>query len=165
MIATAAPGGRCSRTRSSTASNRKSKSPIRPLPPPRPPTSNRCALIKEAQAGLFPTVTVNYNHDGHFTTALRWPAARGVSTTRAISTLSANASWDLDLWGKIRRTVESDVAGAQVSAADLANAKLSTQALLATAYYNLRAADALQALLDQTVNALQADTGDYPKSI
>ena len=39
--------------------------------------------------------------------------------------LEANASWDVDVWGKIRRTVESDVAGAQASAADIANARLS----------------------------------------
>ncbi len=47
------------------------------------------------------------------------------------------------------------MAGAQASAADLANAKLSTQSLLATAYYNLRAADALQALLDRTIKAFK----------
>src|SRR5262249_22521790 len=47
----------------------------------------------------------------------------------------------------------SDVAAAQVSAGELANAKLSTQAMLATAYYNLRAADALQALLHRTAAA------------
>jgi NodT family efflux transporter outer membrane factor (OMF) lipoprotein len=101
------------------------------------------AVIKEAQAGLFPTVTLNYN-----VTQSGTGLARNV---KPVSTLAANSSWDLDLWGKIRRTVESDIAGAQVSAADVANAKLSTQALLATAYYNLRAADALQALLDRTI--------------
>src|ERR1019366_4897744 len=101
------------------------------------------AVIKEAQAGLFPTVTLNYNVAQSGT-----GLARNVNP---VSTLAANSSWDLDLWGKIRRTVESDIAGAQVSAADVANAKLSTQALLATAYYNLRAADALQALLDRTI--------------
>lgn len=101
------------------------------------------AVIKEAQAGLFPTVTLNYNVAQSGTGLAR--------NVKPVSTLAANSSWDLDLWGKIRRTVESDIAGAQVSAADVANAKLSTQALLATAYYNLRAADALQALLDRTI--------------
>jgi NodT family efflux transporter outer membrane factor (OMF) lipoprotein len=103
------------------------------------------AVIKEAQAGLFPVVSFNYTSTG---------SHRGQITT-TVSTLSANASWTLDLWGRIRRTVESDVAGAQVSAADLANAKLSAQALLASAYYNLRSADALQALLDRTVVAFK----------
>jgi outer membrane protein TolC len=61
------------------------------------------------------------------------------------------ATWDLDVWGKVRRQVESNVAGGQVSAANLANAKLSQQAMLATAYFNLRAADSLHDLLDRTV--------------
>ena len=122
------------------------------------------AIIQKDQAGLFPTLAFNYNatgsytggSSGSFTTIPGTSVAvstGGVSSTLAVSTLSTNASWDLDLWGKIRRQVESDVAAAQVSAADLANAKLSAQGLLATAYYNLRAADALQALLDQTVMA------------
>jgi NodT family efflux transporter outer membrane factor (OMF) lipoprotein len=109
------------------------------------------ATIKEAQAGLFPTVTVNYNETGSHFGAAAIGSALGTGVTKGVFNLSANGSWALDLWGKIRRTVESDIAGAQVSAADIANAKLSTQSLLATAYYNLRAADALQALLDQTV--------------
>ncbi len=75
----------------------------------------------------------------------------GISSTVFTSNLYGNASWQLDIWGQIRRSIESNIAGAQVSAADLANAKLSTQSLLATAYFNLRAADSLKTLLDQTV--------------
>ena len=113
------------------------------------------AVIKETQAGLFPVVTVSYSETrSHFgPRAIGDPLGAGV--TRNIFRLAANGIWDLDLWGKIRRTIESNVAGAQASAADLANAKLSTQSLLATAYYNLRAADALQALLDRTVVAFK----------
>ena len=107
------------------------------------------ALVKEAQAGLFPTVALNYNATAtHTGSAL---SVTGVPRTIVTSTLAANASWDLDIWGRIRRGIESDVAGAQVSAADLANATLSSQALLAIAYFNLRAADSLQTLLDRTV--------------
>lgn len=113
------------------------------------------AIIKEAQAGLFPTVTVNYTMTGSHFGAAAIGSALGTGVTNAVSTLSVNGSWDLDLWGKIRRTVESDIAGAQVSAADLANAKLSSQSLLATAYYNLRAADSLQSLLNRTVAAFK----------
>lgn len=113
------------------------------------------AVIKEAQAGLFPTITVSYNVTGSHAGASVIGGTGGISNTSAISTLAANGIWDLDLWGRIRRTVESDVAGAQVSGAEIANAKLSTQALLAAAYYNLRAADSLQALLDRTVVAFR----------
>src|SRR6202041_1228708 len=66
-----------------------------------------------------------------------------------------NVSWDVDVWGRVRRQVESNVAGAQVGAADLANAKLSAQGTLATAYFNLRASDSLERLLRETVAAFQ----------
>ncbi len=113
------------------------------------------AVIKEVQAGLFPTISANYNVTGSHAGAAVLGGTGGVSTTSVSSTLATNASWDLDLWGKIRRSVESNVAGAQVTAADLANAKLSTQALLAIAYFNLRAADALEDLLNRTVKAFR----------
>jgi outer membrane protein TolC len=61
-------------------------------------------------------------------------------------------TWDLDVWGKIRRQIESNTSAAQASAADLDNAKLSQQALLATAYFNLRASDSLIILLQRTTN-------------
>lgn len=59
------------------------------------------------------------------------------------------------MWGKVRRQIESNASAAQASEADLENVKLSAQALLATAYFNLRAADALRAILHRTVLADQ----------
>jgi NodT family efflux transporter outer membrane factor (OMF) lipoprotein len=111
------------------------------------------AIIKETQAGLFPTVSINYTSTGSHAGASVGGGTGGISSTNVLSTLAANGSWTLDVWGKIRRMVESNIAGAQASDALLDNAKLSTQSLLATAYYNLRAADSLQVLLDQTVVA------------
>jgi len=61
--------------------------------------------------------------------------------------IAGEASWDVDVWGRIRRTVESDVATAQASAADLAAAKLSAQTALAEDYFQMRAAEAQQQLL------------------
>ncbi len=72
-------------------------------------------------------------------------------------TLEGTLDWDLDVWGRIRRQIESDVAAAQVSAADLVNATLSAQATLATDYFELRYQDALDKLLTDTVKAY-ADT-------
>lgn len=69
--------------------------------------------------------------------------------------LTANADWTLDLWGRIRRLVESDRATATASAADLAAARLSAQASLATNYFQLRATDASFALLTQAVAAYE----------
>jgi NodT family efflux transporter outer membrane factor (OMF) lipoprotein len=69
--------------------------------------------------------------------------------------LTGTASWDLDIWGKIRRTIESDVANAQASEAEIAAARLSAQATLATDYIELRVADEQKQLLDDTVAAYQ----------
>ncbi len=115
------------------------------------------AIIREAQSALFPTATANYT-----ATRTRTGARAGTTggsavgaglgtryTTQYSAPISGN--WDLDVWGKLRRQVESDTAAAQASAADLDNAKLSEQAMLATAYFNLRASDALIDLLQRTV--------------
>src|SRR5204862_3415882 len=61
---------------------------------------------------------------------------------------SAAASWTPDLWGRVRRAVESNVANAQASAGDLASARLSAQGALASDYLQLRVADELKRLLD-----------------
>ena len=155
MISNAVPGGRCSRIQSSIRFEPQVEISNQTVAAAEAAYRQSLAVIKEAQAGLFPVVTLNYNVTGSHFGAAAIGSALGTGVTKVVSTLCSSASWDLDLWGKIRRTVESDVAGAQVSAAELANAKLSAQALLATAYYNLRAADALQALLNRTVTAFK----------
>lgn len=113
------------------------------------------ALVKEAQAALMPAITIGHDVTRSHFGPLAIGSALGTGITRTIATSALNGTWDLDLWGKIRRTIESNAAGAQASAGDLANATLSAQALLATAYYNLRATDALQALLNRTVKTFQ----------
>jgi NodT family efflux transporter outer membrane factor (OMF) lipoprotein len=67
------------------------------------------------------------------------------------NTLTASGTWQIDIWGQTRRTVESNVASAQASAAAVAQARLAAQASLATTYFELRAQDSLQKLLDDTV--------------
>ena len=61
---------------------------------------------------------------------------------------ASGASWEPDIWGRIRRTIEAAKANAQASAADLAAARLSAQGELATDYFGLREADA-EIALDQ----------------
>ena len=115
------------------------------------------ALVSQARAGLFPTIGVS-------ATATRsgGPGGRatGATTGGTVTPLThptnefellGTASWDIDIWGKIRRTIESDVANAQASEADLAAARLSAQAALASDYIQLRVADEQQQLLDKTV--------------
>lgn len=58
-------------------------------------------------------------------------------------------SWDLDLWGRIRRDVEAHRASAQASQADLAAATLSMQARVVQSYFALRENDALIALMER----------------
>jgi NodT family efflux transporter outer membrane factor (OMF) lipoprotein len=71
-------------------------------------------------------------------------------------TLTGQASWEPDFWGRVRRTVEGAKANAQASAADLANVELSVRSELALDYFELRGLDAQQALLDDTLKSFQA---------
>src|SRR5690606_9013551 len=110
------------------------------------------ALVRSAGAGFFPTI-------GTSASATRsggggGNAGQGAATGNQYS-LSANVSWEADLWGRIRRTVEAGEAGAQASAADLANTRLSMQSTLAQTYFQLRAFDAEKALFAQTVAAYE----------
>lgn len=79
----------------------------------------------------------------------------GGSSTRTVYDANANASWDLDLWGRIRRETESSAAKAQASAADVAAARLSAQATLAEDYFLLRAAEQQLRLLKTSVQAYE----------
>jgi NodT family efflux transporter outer membrane factor (OMF) lipoprotein len=114
------------------------------------------AIVKEAQAGLFPTVAISHDatREHYGPNTFVFGSTQGFTAT--VATLEATGTWNLDLWGKIRRMVESDASAAQASNADLANAKLSAQAMLATAYYNLLAADALEDLLNRLVKAFRS---------
>jgi NodT family efflux transporter outer membrane factor (OMF) lipoprotein len=81
-------------------------------------------------------------------------AASGASPSISSSyNLSTSLNWELDLWGRIRRQVESSNASIEASAADLALARLSVQSELASNYFQLRVTDAQKQLLDDTVAA------------
>ena len=68
-------------------------------------------------------------------------------------TLPVDLSYEIDLWGRVRRTVTASREQAQASAADLATARLSLHAELAIDYFEVRSADAQEKLLTDTVNA------------
>jgi NodT family efflux transporter outer membrane factor (OMF) lipoprotein len=119
------------------------------------------ALVRETQAELFPTVgvtsSVTRNRGGGsnagFASSGGGQGGGGAANTEYL--VEGNASWAPDIWGKVRRQIESNQAAAQVSAADLANATLSAQGTLAVDYVNLRFEDALQHLLTDTVAEYQ----------
>jgi NodT family efflux transporter outer membrane factor (OMF) lipoprotein len=123
---------------------------------------NAIALVGEAQANLFPTIglTAGVSRSGSGGNSLSSLARNNQTTGTSnggrngtLYSVSGSVAWDLDVWGSVRRQIESNVSGAQVSAADLANAELSAQATLVTDYFNLRAEDALEELLRETVAA------------
>ena len=70
--------------------------------------------------------------------------------------LPVDLNYEIDLWGRIRRGVTSAREQAQASDADLENARLSLHAELAMDYFGLRAADAQEKLLDDTVTAYES---------
>jgi NodT family efflux transporter outer membrane factor (OMF) lipoprotein len=118
---------------------------------------NAQATVGESRAGYFPTLdlgggaTRSGTGAGNFSSSSR-TSSRSSSVQNAFD-VSAQASWVPDIWGSVRRTVESGVANAQLSAADLAAARLSAQATLAVDYFELRIADENKRLLEDTVEA------------
>jgi NodT family efflux transporter outer membrane factor (OMF) lipoprotein len=107
-------------------------------------------IVAQARAGFFPTFDLNASAQRSRTgggSSSSTGAGRSGFTTSAFST-SASASWVPDLWGRIRRTVEGDIASAQASAGNLASARLSAQGALASDYLQLRMADELKRLFD-----------------
>jgi NodT family efflux transporter outer membrane factor (OMF) lipoprotein len=106
------------------------------------------AVVAETNAALFPTVALD-------ATSTRSGLADGKKTATTTHKLSLGASWEPDLWGSTRRAIEGDTANLQAAEADLAAKKLSVQSSVATAYFNLRAADALKDLLQATVKGYE----------
>ncbi|WP_345812397.1 efflux transporter outer membrane subunit [Paraburkholderia sp. PREW-6R] len=116
------------------------------------------ALVSEARAAYFPTIGASAGA----TRSGNGASSNGIATTGTSRSginnsfnVQLDASWELDLWGSISRTVNAQKAGQQGAAADLANARLSAQATLAQTYFSLRALDSTQKLLDDTVAAYQ----------
>jgi NodT family efflux transporter outer membrane factor (OMF) lipoprotein len=133
------------------------------------------AEIREARAQYWPTVTTNpsftrsrasANLNNSFNAA-NGTASGGNGTTSStgqttssgqqstIWSFPIDVSWVPDLWGKIRNEVREAQYAAQVSAADLENERLTEQASLAQYYFEIRGQDALQKILDATVEADQ----------
>lgn len=114
------------------------------------------AVLDAAQAQFFPTI--NATSSGSRGQGTSSPSASATLVTpgapiRNTVRVALNASWEADIWGRIRRDVESNAALAQASAADLGAALLSAQATLVQSYLQLRVLDAQRRLLDETVVA------------
>ena len=118
------------------------------------------ALVRQARSQYFPTVNVNPSITAQRPSSSNSTAATaGTKSTTSVFTaysLPFDATWQPDLFGRVRNSVRSSVAGAQVSAAELENVRLTIQAELASEYFSLRGQDALRQLLDRTVADFQA---------
>ena len=116
------------------------------------------AATRIARADLFPTLTAGAAATRSRTSVNSPKFPPGAPPVGNDFDLQADLSYEFDVWGRVRNAVASAKASQQASAADLAALHLSIQAELAVAYFSLRADDAQQALLDQTV-------ADYAQSL
>jgi NodT family efflux transporter outer membrane factor (OMF) lipoprotein len=115
------------------------------------------AAIRVAHSGLYPVLTGGASTLGTGTSGTLTPTRSGGATQYSVLTVpNVGATWTPDLWGQIRRTIESATATAQASAADLENARLTIQGEIALDYFQLRGQDAQKQLLDSTVTAYEA---------
>jgi NodT family efflux transporter outer membrane factor (OMF) lipoprotein len=114
------------------------------------------ALVREARAQYFPTVSIGPSYtrsQSSSTLGSGAIASNTVGKQSQIFSLPADVSWEPDLWGKVRNTVHANQYNAQLSAADLENERLTEQASLAEFFFEIRGQDALQQILDATVDA------------
>ena len=110
-------------------------------------------LVQSARAAYLPTGTVTGSTN-------RFRAASGGQSVappgiRNVFNTAVALAWEPDLWGSVRRQVESNTGNAQASAATLQALQLSTQATLADDYFQIRILDAQKALFDETVIAYE----------
>jgi len=110
--------------------------------------------VAAARAGLFPTASAALAGSRQKSSA-NGPSANPSRLTFNDFSLAAQAAWEPDFWGRIRRTVEAAHAGAQASAADLASIDLTLHAEMAADYFELRGADAQIRLFNATVADLE----------
>lgn len=128
------------------------------------------ALVRNARAALYPILTIapGFTMQGTgsastatATTSTGTSTTSGGTTSGSVTSSNSNqsyslpltATWEPDLFGKIRNTIREDANAAQVSAANLANERLSEQASLAEYYFELRGQDSLQELYDRTIQS------------
>src|SRR5271170_6066446 len=123
-------------------------------------------LVAQARSQLFPTVGITPAYQKSRTSGTLSSIPVGSSSgsggtavtpklESGIYSLPVSASWEPDLWGKVRNTIHEAQYNAQLSAADLENERLSEQASLAMFLFELRGQDALQKIFDETIDADQ----------
>src|SRR5271155_350010 len=121
------------------------------------------AIVREARAQYFPTLAVppSFNRSRTSENLSATPVNTSGTGTAAkqlqstVYSLPLEASWEPDLWGKVRNTVRQAQYAAQVSAAELESERLTEQASLAEYFFEIRGQDELQRIFNDTVAADQ----------
>lgn len=113
------------------------------------------ALTRQYRSEYFPTITANASANRSKPASNNANLANYNPQINTTYRASLGATWEPDLWGRVRRLVEAGNAGADASMGDLEAAKLSAQAEVAQYYFQLRVADANRKLLDETVAAYE----------
>lgn len=128
------------------------------------------AVARGARADLYPTVTgspgVTISHNGARTVT----GTTGSTSSRTVTyEVPFDLSWEADVFGRIRRNIEANVAEAQATAADLESARLTLHAELATDWFMLQGVDAQRRLLDDAIEnyarALQLNRNRHDQGI
>src|SRR5579872_7215833 len=110
------------------------------------------ALVRVNRANYYPTIGVSPSISQADTGPNN---GRGSGGTSQSFSIPGDVTWEPDLWGRVRLSVENATDNAQVSAAELENIRLSQQALLAVDYFSLAAEDMQQAILRDTIEAYE----------
>lgn len=116
------------------------------------------AAVRVSRAGLYPTATGGLSVSRARVSQNRPTASLTVGKSYNDFSIPVDASYEPDVWGRVRREVEASRSEAQASAADLGAVGLSVHAELALDYFALRGLDAQKQLLDSTV-------GSYEKAL
>ncbi|MDM4767979.1 efflux transporter outer membrane subunit [Pelomonas sp. SE-A7] len=106
------------------------------------------ASLEASRTVIFPTLSAGLS-------GTRSDSAGSNTSPSNSASLSLNASWEVDLWGRLSQATSGAQSGYQASTNDLAAARLSAQSLLTQSYFSLRTAEAQQALLERSVAAYQ----------
>jgi NodT family efflux transporter outer membrane factor (OMF) lipoprotein len=130
------------------------------------------AQYREAQAAVTIATSARFpSIDGTASAQRSKTAARGNTSPEPQNSFGAGlaANWEIDLWGRVRRSVETGRATADASAADLESVRLSLHATLAQTYFSLRVADTEQELYARTIEdftrSLQMTQNRYAQGV
>jgi NodT family efflux transporter outer membrane factor (OMF) lipoprotein len=113
------------------------------------------AAVQQFRANYFPTLSAGPSYSRNRFSTNRPIGIPTNGNPYTDLTVAGQATWEPDLWGNIRRTVQQSRANAQASAADLANVDLSLRSELAMDYFELRGLDTQKQLLDDTIEQYQ----------